>query len=197
MKRFLMLALALVLALSLAACGGKDAPAPSDTTSPGASQQQKVPVSSAEASPDTEKPAESNAPEDNASDDVAAFLKNVGFTVEDITPAEGFKTFGLRTYTEYSGEVQVKVEEQTAEQQHALYQQLTEHSRTLSEDGELHDPMSYDTVLEDDTVQDFATGAWSTVWAYLHDGYLFKITFFYFPTGSGGSYTIGFGATEQ
>lgn len=129
--------------------------------------------------------------------EVSAYLKGLGFTVEDVTPQEGFLSFGIRTYTEYDGEVQVKVEEQTAEQQHAFYQRLTAHSRTLSEDGELHGVSSYDTVLEDDTVEDFATGAWTTGWAYIRDGYLFNVTFYYYPAGTSGGYIIGFGATQQ
>ena len=144
-------------------------------------------------------PAGNGAPDQNGetAKEVAAYLEGLGFTVESVTPEKGFLSFGIRTYTEYDGEVQVNVEEQTAEQQHAFYQQLTAHSRTLSEDGALHDPSNYDTVLEDDTVEDFATGAWTTGWAYRRGGHQFSVTFYYYPAGSGGGYIIGFGATQQ
>ena len=144
-------------------------------------------------------PSGNGAPDGNSETEkeVAAYLEGLGFTVQDVTPEKGFQSFGIRTYTEYDGEVQVIVEEQTAEQQHAFYQQLTARSRTLSEDGELHDPSNYDTVLEDDTVEDFATGAWTTGWAYRRSGYQFSVTFYYYPAGSGGGYIIGFGATQQ
>ena len=144
-------------------------------------------------------PSGNGAPDGNSETEkeVAAYLEGLGFTVQDVTPEKGFQSFGIRTYTVYDGEVQVIVEEQTAEQQHAFYQQLTARSRTLSEDGELHDPSNYDTVLEDDTVEDFATGAWTTGWAYRRSGYQFSVTFYYYPAGSGGGYIIGFGATQQ
>ena len=144
-------------------------------------------------------PSGNGAPDGNSetAKEVAAYLEKLGFTVQDVTPEKGFQSFGIRTYTEYDGEVQVNVEEQTAEQQHAFYQQLTARSRALSEDGELHDPSKYDTVLEDDTVEDFATGAWTTGWAYRRSGYQFSVTFYYYPAGSGGGYIIGFGATQQ
>ena len=144
-------------------------------------------------------PSGNGAPDGNSetAKEVAAYLEKLGFTVQDVTPEKGFQSFGIRTYTEYDGEVQVIVEEQTAEQQHAFYQQLTARSRTLSDDGELHDPSNYDTVLEDDTVEDFATGAWTTGWAYRRSGYQFSVTFYYYPAGSGGGYIIGFGAAQQ
>lgn len=144
-------------------------------------------------------PSGNGAPDGNneTEKEVAAYLEGLGFTVQDVTPEKGFQSFGIRTYTEYDGEVQVIVEEQTAEQQYAFYQQLTARSRTLSDDGELHDPSNYGTVLEDDTVEDFATGAWTTGWAYRRSGYQFSVTFYYYPAGSGGGYIIGFGATQQ
>ena len=193
------LALVLVMVLSLTACGGKDDPKPSGGDNSGTTQQSEQPDNTNNTSKPTSTPSETDAPPQDSSKDseVAAYLKGLGFTVEDVTPQEGFLSFGIRTYTEYDGEVQVNVEEQTAEQQHAFYQRLTAHSRTLSEDGELQGVSSFDMVLEDDTVEDFATGAWTTGWAYIRDGYLFNVTFYYYPAGTSGGYIIGFAATQQ